>query len=347
MVNLMKTIRYKISWLILGTLAMPAATWAGNSCNALLNMGLYNVGQSSSASEGQSLTKSTFCSADYSSSKTSSDTKAAIEASYGLFSGSGSGSSSKSEIIAKQASVCTSGFNSSAYSDEASAYAQTVYQGSLDAWNKCQELSNKGLDFEVRSSSTLQGVTVIITPAAGVTATFNGIYQDGSGQSVCKRTIKPVGSTTGKTVKVDSASFFKFSAAEKVTINCKRIMKKDADGNLSADAQDLIFVTSADSLRVPLAAIGNLSRVTYDQIKADFDLDIDKLNKKIGTKLPRAKLQCRDVKTSSDIDGGGNLIYLDRHNLQCNDNEYLTRFHLTRTSKTTFAENLGNGAQAK
>lgn len=41
-------------------------------------------------------------------------------------------------------------------------------------------------------------------------------------------------------------------------------------------------------------------------------------------------ITCRNIATGFNDDGGGNLYYLDRHNLECNDNEYLKRFYLER-----------------
>ncbi len=58
--------------LALSLLLLPNLAWsAGESCNALLNLGLYNVNQSSSASDAQAMSLSTFCSADYSNSSIS------------------------------------------------------------------------------------------------------------------------------------------------------------------------------------------------------------------------------------------------------------------------------------
>lgn len=254
------------------------ASAAGESCNALLNLGLYNVTQSSSASDGQSLTLSSFCSADYSSSSISSSQSAAIEASYGMFGGSASGSSGRQEIITKQSQLCTSGFDSNKYSNQASDYSKTVYQGALDAWNKCQALANQGLVFDVQPSSTMQGISVSITAPTGFAATFYGVTQYGSGQSTC--TIM----ANGKVLPISSARPFKFNASSKVTVTCKREMIVN-DQDLSADAQDLVFVTSADNLTIPLAAIGSFSRVTADKIKADANLNAQALVDRLKTQL--------------------------------------------------------------
>ncbi len=252
----------KLALISLALVSPLTANATGESCNSLLNLGLYNVAQSSSVADGQSLGMSTFCSADYSNSSISSSQAASIEASYGLFSGGASGSASRQEIITKQSQLCTSGFNSSKYSNQTSNYSKTIYQGALDAWNQCQALANKGLVFSVQPSSTMQGVSVSITAPTGLAAVFSGVTQFGSGQSICSSTVN------GKALTIGPSTPFKFTAASKVTINCTRQMQATG-ADLTADAQDLVFVTSADNLTVPLAAIGNFSRVTADKIKAD------------------------------------------------------------------------------
>jgi len=41
-------------------------------------------------------------------------------------------------------------------------------------------------------------------------------------------------------------------------------------------------------------------------------------------------LTCRDVTTPANDWGGGNSIYLDRHDVSCNENEVISKVHLTR-----------------
>ena len=43
-------------------------------------------------------------------------------------------------------------------------------------------------------------------------------------------------------------------------------------------------------------------------------------------------LTCRNVSTPANSDGFGNIIYLDRHDVKCNNDEVLSGFHLTRPS---------------
>ena len=46
---------------------------------------------------------------------------------------------------------------------------------------------------------------------------------------------------------------------------------------------------------------------------------------------------CRTDRISPQEDGGGNIIYLDRQNVKCNDDEGLTKFRLTRPTNNTIA----------
>jgi hypothetical protein len=46
---------------------------------------------------------------------------------------------------------------------------------------------------------------------------------------------------------------------------------------------------------------------------------------------------CRSDKISPQEDGGGNVIYLDRQNVSCNEGEALTKFRLSRPSGNTVA----------
>ena len=43
------------------------------------------------------------------------------------------------------------------------------------------------------------------------------------------------------------------------------------------------------------------------------------------------KLKCRDVATARNDDGGGNLVFLDRHNIACNKNEVLSQLVLAHS----------------
>lgn len=46
-------------------------------------------------------------------------------------------------------------------------------------------------------------------------------------------------------------------------------------------------------------------------------------------------LKCRDVTTPGNEDGGGNAVYLDRHDLACGDDEVMNRFRLVRPTDNT------------
>ncbi len=44
------------------------------------------------------------------------------------------------------------------------------------------------------------------------------------------------------------------------------------------------------------------------------------------------QLTCRSIKTDANDNGKGNSIFLDRHDIKCNDDEVLNQFKLTRPS---------------
>jgi hypothetical protein len=248
-----------------------------NSCNALLTAGIYNTSQSNSSVDSQSVAKSSFCSADYSKVEKGSSQAASIEASYGMFGGGASGSVSSSQITETQRNVCTSGFNSSAYSSQASNFARNVYQGSLDAWNQCQKLSQQGVNFDLQIDQSMQGATVTLsTTSSGSTVNFNGVDQIGLGRSICTTTRNSnTGSSTGKVLTVDKTTSLKFNSASKLTITCERQMSSDGKGGLFADAQSLVFNTSAGSYQVPMVTIGLSPRVTVDQAVADLQSSVN------------------------------------------------------------------------
>ena len=46
--------------------------------------------------------------------------------------------------------------------------------------------------------------------------------------------------------------------------------------------------------------------------------------------LPNVKMVCQSRYTEMNQDGGGNVIFLDRHDVSCGNEEFLTRIHLSR-----------------
>ena len=276
--------------------------WSGESCNALLKLGLYNVTQSSSSIDAQSLITSTFCSYDYSQISETSSQAATIKAAYGLFSGGASGSVSRQDIITKQSSVCTYGYDSSRYIKNTSDYSKTVYQGSLDAWNQCQAIASQNLNLNVQPSSTMQGVSVSISVPSGYDAWFYGVAQYGAGRSDCS-----VYGSNGL-MNVTPTSPVKVNAASLLTVSCARQMDK-VGNDFFADAQYLVFITSKSNLTVPLAAMGNLSRITVDQINGQTDAKIKAQTTPITTNLSSLTTSFNDLTKSF----GGRLTTLESY----------------------------------
>ena len=260
---------HKTTFLALGSLlafAVSSSSFA-DSCDTLLKTGIYNVTQGSSETDSQLMAKSQFCSADYSLNSTSDSQKAAINASYGPFSGGASGATTSSQIIEAQKNACGSNFNSEYYKNQASAYSRTIYQGALDAWNQCLALNTKGVKFEIQPTPNMHGVTVTLSAVAGTTAKFLGVSQFGGlGRSVCKTTL-PVG-TSGKSITINETTVLNLSSASSLIINCDRQLRLDSAGNYFANEQTLSFNTSAGGYQVPMVALGALSRTSIDKATA-------------------------------------------------------------------------------
>lgn len=123
----------------------------------------------------------------------------------------------------------------------------------------------------------MQGATVTLsTTSSGSTINFNGLDQIGLGRSICTTTRNSnTGSSTGKVLTVDKTTSLKFNSASKLTITCERQMSSDGKGGLFADAQTLVFNTSAGSYQVPMVTIGLSPRVTVDQAVATIQSDVN------------------------------------------------------------------------
>ncbi|MDD5227940.1 MAG: hypothetical protein PHN45_08950 [Methylococcales bacterium] len=242
------------------------------SCNALLKVGVYNLSQNESSTNIDSLKKANFCAYDYSKVGSSSAEGLGVSAAYDeLDFGASLGvnsSASSSQITEKQSSVCQGVFGKDKYVQNISSSSQNIYQGALDAWNQCQALAKKGIDFIYSPDPTMQGVTLTLsTSSSGSTMKFKGLSQTGSGRSTCKTTLPARGtSISGKVITVDETTSFDFNSASNVTITCDRQMLSNGQGDLSADAQTLVFNTSAGAYQIPLGKIGLLSRSTVDQV---------------------------------------------------------------------------------
>lgn len=205
----MKFIFKKTSLAVLSPLlafAFSSSSFA-DPCDSLLKTGIYNVTQGASQTDSEWMSKSTFCSADYSNASNSSATQASIEASIpGVGGGGASGSVSSSQIITTQKNVCTLGFDSGKYSSMASSYSKTIYQGALDSWDKCLALNNKGVKFEAQPDNNMLGVTVTLTAIPGTTSKLSGVFQSGLGKSICKTTLPPISGTLGRVITMDEAT---------------------------------------------------------------------------------------------------------------------------------------------
>jgi hypothetical protein len=75
----------------------------------------------------------------------------------------------------------------------------------------------------------------------------------------------------------------------------------------------------------------NVSKLSskIDENKNELGSRIDDLSRRLHNH------NCRQVQTTCDADGGGNMQFLDRHNIVCGSNEYMRQFQLLRCSNAT------------
>ncbi len=129
----------------------------------------------------------------------------------------------------------------------------------------------------MQADPTMQSVSVTMSTSSGGTSTkFLGLSQGGQGHSVCKTQLPArTGSISGKAITVDDTTLLQLDSS-KVSVVCNRQMQKDLAGNKFAEAQTLYFNTQAGIYQVPMGAIGSLSPLSIDQVKADIQASLQK-----------------------------------------------------------------------
>jgi hypothetical protein len=206
----------------------------------------------------------------------------------------------RNSIIQKQAELCSNKFNSDAYLKAVSDDAKNMYSSTLQAWNQCNIANGKGLRFEAKPSSSLQGFTVDLSITdSGRPHNFKGLTLEG-GNATCTTQLAPRGgaSTSGKLVTVDASTYIPLTTST-ISINCKREMLDDGMGTNSkaAEATGLHFDTSAGSVVVPLAAIGKVPRVEYDRAVAEVQRVADSKMGEIQQTVTNLTTRTSDVET--------------------------------------------------
>ncbi|MGI9212091.1 MAG: hypothetical protein ACR2HF_06425, partial [Methylococcaceae bacterium] len=268
-----KTHSYPIIVCFTLTLTLPNLAHAiGENCSALLNLGKYNVTQNGSAEDAQALVLSTFCSSDFSKPNTDNQT-ALIRSAYRFFSDSDPASAPTSDIINAQASVCKGNFDKNSYLQNVPASSKSVYEESVSAWNRCLALANKGVIFDVQTSSDLLGLDVAMSVQSNsVFVKLNSVTQRGFGKSTCKL------NNNGQLTLIDpnKQTPVILSTANKVMVNCERNKNGSSNGqDVYVNQQELVFQTSLDTLTIPLAGTANFSRMSANQLTAQINQQMD------------------------------------------------------------------------
>jgi hypothetical protein len=146
--------------------------------------------------------------------------------------------------------------------------------------------------------------------------------------------------------------------------NLKLVRRRDAQGNADGNYRYDYACTTGGYLGNTEAKTtqwhdeGAGNTIYLDRLDVDCGINnlisglrlvrnIDAQGKAIGTHqyqykcAPSSKaLKCRRVSTVADSEGAGNAIYLDRHNIKCEDNEALSRLKLVRVGD---AQGMPNG----
>lgn len=243
------------------TLYGSAATTRRN-CDSILQNGFYDISQSASREQAESVHKASFCSYDYSSTDISSSTKATIQAEYKFFSASGSYETDDRKVIQTQKQVCTSGFDSSKYLKDTSNYTKTVHDRVVDAWDRCQSLGDKGVIFDLETDATLSGAVVTVITAAGMQARLLGVSTVGKGKSIC---VTNVGS--GR-VPINEDTVMTIDSNTVITITCNRDKRLEGDDEVM-DEQMLVVSTSVGNYTVPFSATTLAGTSTIDLIQRE------------------------------------------------------------------------------
>jgi len=74
-----------------------------------------------------------------------------------------------------------------------------------------------------------------------------------------------------------------------------------------------------------------LSYLKLDRLRSNWNYKYDCCK----TQYTSATVSCYNTNTGFNSDGHGKSVYLDRHNIACNTNYFITKFKLVRNSKHT------------
>ena len=251
-----------------GLLLIATSSSLAEDCNELIRLGLYNV--QNSVSEHDSLTAAYrhFCQESYASS--SSSRQGSMKASFSvlnIFSIGGGGGSGSSLTQTQWERICEDeSLREELYTYD-SIQSQTIFQGSLDAWEQCLALNERGLKTDIRPTSDLTGVSFDLYWTGSSKADFLGIDQPDLGQAQCTVTTSGKNGLSAEPVTPSSRLRLSSSAAN---FSCQRQLDALSDGSLAAEALRLTVKTSDGSFDIDMPPLA-LRQVSIGEMDGIYD----------------------------------------------------------------------------
>ena len=231
-------------------LLLATAPSHSDDCNELIRLGLHNVQNNVSVHDSLTAAYRLFCEASYSSS--SSSRRSSMEASFsvfGFFGIGGGGGRSSSLTQTEWDKVC----EDDDLREELYAYellqSETIFQGSLDAWERCLSLNARGLETDIRPTSDSTGGSFDLYWTGSGKADFLGIDQPDLGPAEC--TVTTAGKNGLSAAPVLADTQFKLST-KAANFSCMRSVHALSDGTLGADALRLTVKTSDGSFDIDM-----------------------------------------------------------------------------------------------
>jgi hypothetical protein len=272
----------KLAYLIFTCYAAIVSTVQATDCNELIRLGLYNVRNTVDQHDSLVSAYNHLCNQSYNSS--SSSRQGAMNFSFNFLKvGLGLGGSSGSSLSQESwTSICTDTATQNKLYTYNSLNSQTIYDGSLNAWQNCVNLQARGLKTDIRPTSTFSGVSFDLYWTGSAPAKFRGIEQPDLGKANCTVTailpVNGVNTTVTQVVKANTQLNLTTKAANFV---CNRLMATAADGTKSSEATRLTIKTSDGSFDIDLPPLG-LRRVSIPEINGLHD-KITALESRIAT----------------------------------------------------------------
>ena len=259
--------------LLLTTVGTVSKAQEPTACDSLIQHGLSNIAYSTDQSTYLNRLAYNFCKADYSSASNSE--KHSLDVTYESFRGAyGGAEMSASEFHSSQCTDLVQQVD--VYSDQA-VYAQTIYQGAVNAWNQCMTLALRQLETNLNVSPDQTVADISLRYGGpGSNFTVNGVNAP---NFKC--------TNSGKTLDADENIAI---TSNSTSIHCERVFKTVSVGGADSQffpAARITIETDFENIIADFAAlIGEPGRTRLNNIEAKIVAVQDDLNgrfEKLGT----------------------------------------------------------------